>query len=567
MKTSEGENISNTHPNPVTETEEKQYGFCRERLRPFPIKFFNSAILGIIILFVITFLSYIPALRSGFVWDDDSLTKNVLLTTGGGLWKIWTSPSSMAEYDAHYWPLVYSMFWVEYHLWGLNPFCYHLVNVLLHSLNAVLLWFILRRLSVPGAYLAAGIFALHPVHIESVAWVIERKDVLSGMFYLLSFLTYTHFNKRDRRDSSITFIYVISLFLFMCAMLSKSMTVGLPLAILLCLWWKQGRVEKRELIFLIPFFVVAFIFSVLDVLIYKYQEPMKTDVFIVGRFLLAGRAIWFYIEKLFLPINLMTIYPKWAINPHSIVQYIFPLSLVILLLVLWLMRRKLGRGPVVSLLFFIITLGPVLGFVNYRFMASSYVADRFQYLASIGLIVLFSALITIIVTMICQSRMAILVCVSVVLFSVLGVLTYKQSGLYKDSETLFSYTLSKNPNAWVAHAFLGNIRNGQGRLDEAINYYTEALRINPQQAKIHNNLGVAFYKKGDIDDAIYHFTQSLLIKPEYANAHYHLGICLEQRGNLDEAAKHFAEAIRIEPSHTSARQALRDVLIKQGKLR
>jgi len=528
-------------------------------------KVVGLTVVKVFFLFFIVFLVYLPTLRNGFVWDDDSLTQNVLLKTGSGLWKIWTSPSALSEYEKHYWPLVYSTFWVEYKLWDLNPFGYHLINVFLHSLNAVLLWIILRRICVPGSYLSAVIFALHPVHVESVAWIIERKDVLSGLFYLLSFLTYTHFDSKVSHKPSAPIMYALSLFFFLCAMLSKSITVSLPLAILFCIWWRRGRVERHELISLLPFFAIALILSAVDVFVYKQQEPIKTDLFIIGRILLASRAILFYMGKLFLPINLIPIYPKWAINIRSVGQYVFPISLIIILITLWLTRKRVGRGPFVSILFFIVTLGPVLGFINFGFMASSFVADRFQYLASIGLIALFSAIVVKIVSKLGKFQIWIGGFLAFLLLSMFGILTYKQSTIYKNAETLFKYTLSKNPNAWVAYAFLGNVMNERGELDMAISFYSEALRINPQQAKIQNNWGTALYKQGKIDEAINHFTQALLIKPEYANAHYHLAICLTQKGEYDKAIKHYVEAIRINPNHTAAKQNLEAILKKKLK--
>ncbi len=510
--------------------------------------------IGITLIIFATIIAYIPALRSGFVWDDKALTENPFIRTGDGLLKIWTEPSAVSEYEKHYWPLVYSMFWIEYHLWGLNPFGYHLVNVLLHIANAIVLWLLLMRLKIKGAILASAIFALHPVHTESAAWVIERKDVLSCLFYFLSLLTFVHFYKNRK-----WIFYLLSVLLFVCAMLSKSITVTLPIAILLYLFWKNDRLRFHDFALLIPFFIISIVITLIDVLHYQQVKPIETDLFLIGRFLIASRAIWFYAGKLLLPLNLLPVYPKWEINTSSLWQYIFPFALILVLIVLGLKRKKLGKGPLLLILFFIITLLPILGFVNYGFMAHSFVADRFQYLASTGLIILFSSIVVSVAERLNKLSQWILSCIIVILLLVLGILTYNQTKIYIDTETLFRYTLSKNPNAWVAHAFIGNISNARGELDEAIVHYNEALRIDPQQAKIHNNLGVALFKNGKLDEAADHFCKAISIDPQYANAHYHLASCLAKQQNWDEAIKHYKEALDIRPDYTEAKQGLKAI--------
>ena len=224
---------------------------------------------GLIVL--ITLLAYIRAMRGGYVWDDEThVTHNLTLRTLDGLRKIWLKPGTVPQY----YPLVHTTFWLEYNLWHLHPFGYHLVNVLLHSFNAILLLFILRYLRVPGALLAALLFALHPVHVESVAWITERKNVLSGLFYLSSFLAYLRFynltadplphsssssvlHPISDQESHLWRYYALSLFLFICALLSKTVTSSLPAAILLVLWWKRNRLRWRDVSFLIPFFVLG----------------------------------------------------------------------------------------------------------------------------------------------------------------------------------------------------------------------------------------------------------------------------------------------------------------------
>jgi len=526
---------------------------------------FKSATIRTALIILMVVLSYFPALRSGYIWDDDAVTKNLLLRTGNGLSKIWFHPSEIPQ-EAHYWPITYTTFWIEYHLWGLNPFGYHLVNVIIHSLNAILLWLILRHLFVPGAYFASMIFALHPVHIESVAWIIERKDVLSGFFYLLAFFAYINIYNRDRRKSLIPVMYSLSLFLFVCAMLSKSIVVSFPLAIIIFLWWKNGRLSRRAIFPLIPFFIIGVIITFLDVRFVQQYEDIKFELSFIDRCLIAGRAIWFYVGKLLLPINLMAIYPKWEINSGALWQYIFPAFTVASLIVLWLKRERLGKGVFALSLFFVITLGPILGFINYGFMVHSYVADRFQYLASIGLIVLFSAVTTNATEKLNKSLIWIFSCMAVLLLLLLGILTWRQTSLYKDVGTLFRYNIAKNPNAWSAYNAYGNFLLEQGKLEEAAVYYSMALKLNPKYSKAYYNIGVVFDRQGKINEAIEYYSKALQIHPNFAEAHNNLGNALIQQGKIEEAIAHYLKALQINPNFVDAHFNLANVLIQQGNL-
>ncbi|MBN1517868.1 glycosyltransferase family 39 protein [Candidatus Sumerlaeota bacterium] len=209
---------------------------------------------------VLTILAYLPALKGGFVWDDTlALHENTLLKKPGGLWEIWTTHGRIPN-EEHYWPAVYTMYWIEVHLWGFNAFAFHLINVLLHALNSILLWVVLRKMKLPGAWLAAVIFAVHPVHAESVAWVHERKDVLSATFYFSAFLLFLEFRKRRRKT-----IITISMIFFALAMWSKTVAVTLPIAMALWLWKGSQSTEKKDWLSLIPFLVVGAALALLDV--------------------------------------------------------------------------------------------------------------------------------------------------------------------------------------------------------------------------------------------------------------------------------------------------------------
>ncbi len=536
---------------------------------------------GLIVL--LTLLAYIPAMRGGYIWDDNAhITDNAALRSSDGLAKIWFAPKVLPQY----YPLVHTTFWVEYHLWQLHPFGYHLVNVLLHAFNAILLLLVLRHLRVPGAWLAAAVFALHPVQVESVAWITERKNVLSGFFYLSSALAYFRFANvtGDLADTSLSSdidpltstkssrswgFYAFSLFLFLCALLSKTVTCSLPAAILLVLWWKRARICRRDILTLIPFFVVGALFGLTTVWLEKYQVGAYGEEWALSfldRCLVAGRALWFYAGKLLWPHKLTFIYPRWLIDAGAWWQYLFPAAALAVISIVWVMRRRIGKGPFVAVAFFAGTLVPALGFFDVYPMRFSFVADHFQYLASIGLIALAAASMTAFFERLGprQSTIGFVVCMAV-LFA-FGVLAWKQSTIYGDAETLYRDTISKNPHAWMAHYNLGILLVNRGRSDEVMAHFSEALRLQPDDADSHYNLGVALEKQGRLEEAMAHFSEAARLRPDYADAHYSMAVILARQSKFNEAISHYSQALRVNPNYTEAHNNLGVALFSLGKL-
>lgn len=534
IKTSQ-QKITSQPPNPVSEAYSK-----------------------ILLILLLTVIVYIPSMNGSFVWDGDHVIKdNLLLRTTDGLWKIWFAPFSNIE-EVHYWPLVYTVFWIEYQLWNLNALGYHLVNVFFHSLNTFLLWIILTRLSISGSFLAAAIFALHPVHVESVAWSVELKDVLSGMFYLLAFLTYLQFN--TRKDCCM---YVLSLFLFVCALLSKSITITFPILLVLYLWWKN-ELERKNILPLIPFFIVAIAMGIGDVLFVKQHQRDSLNLTYLDRFLIAGRALWFYAEKIFLPINLIGIYPKWAVNTKSIIQYLFPLSIIALIVLLWFKRQRFGKGPLILVLYFIITLTPVLGFITHCFMFYSYIADRFQYLASIGLIILFSAGAVKIVKRAGAAQKIVKCGGGAFLFLFLGAATWYQNTFYVDMEAFFRNIVTKNPQSSDGFYNLGYALGEKGKIDEAIASYEKALKIRTDSVGVHNNLGVALAKKGRLEEAVPHFLEAIRLKPDDYLVQNNFGMSLVENKKFEEAIPYYEEALRLCPGFADGHNNLGIALAETG---
>ena len=524
--------------------------------------------LAALALVVVTIVAYQPAWRAGFIWDDDSyVTENPALRSLNGLQGIWSKPGTTRQY----YPLVFTSFWVEYHFWRLHPFGYHLVNVLLHALNAVLLWRVLRRLEIPGGWWAAAIFALHPVTVESVAWVTERKNVLSGFFYFLAMLAYLRFRPLTDREAARACdwrYYPLVLVLFLCALLSKTVTCSLPAVLLLLVWWKNGRVERRDVLALAPLFVLGVASGFMTTWMEKHSVGASGAEWALSfgqRCLVAGRALWFYTGKLFWPQQLTFNYPRWEIDAAVCWQYAFPLAALAVLIALWWLRSRIGRGPLVAVLCFAATLAPALGFFDLYPFRYSYVADHFQYMACIGVISLAVSMGTAICRQAGQRGRALGALIGAVVLLVLGVCTWQQAHVYQNLETLWRDTLAKNPNSWMAHNNLSDILMQQGKNEEAIWHLEQALRLKPDDAGWHYNLGNALKQAGKIEEAIARYEQALRIKPDYAEAHCNLGVALAQAGRLWEAIGHYEQALRIQPDSVEAHNNLGMAFAKLGK--
>jgi len=578
---------------------------------------------GVICIVLICLAAYIPAIRSGFVWDDDAmLTENVVLREHG-LYRSWFS-----TVQNNYWPITWSSYWLEHKFWKLNPVGYHVTNILIHTVCALLIWRILVQLNISAAFAAALIFAVHPVNVESVAWIAQRKTVLSMLFFLLSLFYYLRFDRTGRK-----IFYLLSVILFILAMLSKGSVVGLPVVILLCIWWLRGTIGKRDIIRSIPFFAVSAVMSVVEIW-FQYNRSISADVVrsdsFLSRFAGAGWAVWFYLYKAVLPVKLTFIYPRWKIDPANPVSYVPGLLLIVLLAMAWWYRRSWGRPVFFALSFYVVMLLPVLGFFNIYFMRYSFVADHYQYVSIISVIAL---VIGVVYRYLGAGVLRIAAVFSLML---LGGATWQQSSLYKDAETLWNDTLRKTPDCVMAHNNLGNILQLQGRINdaiahfrralqdktspdyakslyniartlaqqnrfnEAIGYYREALQINPDYAEAHNgmgttlsrmgrpdeaithyrralqikpalaevypNLGNALLEKGRPGEAIDYFNQALAVNPDSAEIHYNLAIALRQQGRLDEAISHYQQALHIKPDYAEAQNNLAVALLAKGKV-
>ena len=522
-------------------------------------------------LIVMVFLAYRPAARGEFIWDDnDYVSENPTLVMPGGLWVIWAQPTASPQY----YPLVFTTFWIEARMWGMEARGYHETNILLHGVAAVLLWRILRRLNVPGAYFAAGIFAVHPVMVESVAWVTERKNTLSMVFYLGAFYCSLRFWTRPASGAAKRGWgwYASALALFVCALLSKTVTATLPAAMVLILWWKLGRVALRDWFLLAPFFVLGICGGVLTGYLERTHvgaSGAEWNYSVVERVLIAGRAVWFYAWKLVWPLDLAFMYGKWRVDPRAAWQWVFPTAAVVVVVMLFVLRKRIGRGPVVAVLFFVGTLAPALGFVNVYPMRYALVADHYQYHASIGLIALLAAVLTTLYHRAGMGRRGLRGApAGCAVLLPLFVLTWRQASIYRDRQTLWSDTLAKVPDSWMAWIHLGNVAATKTPPDKgtARAYWRKALELNPNVADTHYNMGVAYADADDYSSAVAEFRRTIELEPRKADPRNMLGVSLAGLGRLDEGIEIYRGAIAIEPYHWKSHFNLGIALERKGQV-
>ena len=527
-------------------------------------------------------VSYFPATGAGFVWDDVVLTMARPIHDWGGLWQIWFEPRSLTDYEGHYWPLLYTTFWLEHKLWGLNPLGYHLVNLVLHAGVVLLLWRLLLRLGVAGAVgaatpiLAAAVFAVHPLHVESVVWVIGRKDVLATLFYLASVLTYIRFME-DRRP----WRYIFALALFVLGLLCKSILITLPVALLIWHWWKQGRVTSADITRVMPFFLLGLAITIADLSFYKGRDTTAFDYSLLERALLSAHALGFYAGKLVWPTELAVIYPRWEVSVGDWLGWVSATGAGAVLALLWFARHRIGRGPLAGALFFAVTLSPSLGFVDYGYMLYAFVADRYQYLAGIGVIAILAAagiqacrwstgllpdarVARIVVPLWSAAAAALLV--------VLGTITWHQAGIYRDNFTFYSHVISMNPTARYVHHSLGQEYHKQERYEEALAAYRTDFRLAPEQpspririSKNHSSMGRTLDALGRTDEAEEHYRRAVQLTPQFVPALDDLGAFLIGHKRYKESLRLFQTLIGMAPGQARYRVGYGVSLVGLGR--
>jgi tetratricopeptide (TPR) repeat protein len=534
----------------------------------------------------LVFLAHGPALWGAFIWDDYGLiTQNVLIRQSSGLWQFWftTRPPD-------YFPLTSSTWWIEWRIWGEHPAGYHLVNLLLHAVSAVFIWRILLELAVPGAWLGAAIWAVHPVQVESVAWIAERKNTLCLALAAASFwLLLRYFCSNTRRT------YIWALVLFAAAMLAKTAVAPLPLVMAICAI-ALGRNLRRAVLDTLPFFATSVALSAVTIF-FQAERSIGKDVIrtdgLASRIAIAGRAVWFYLDKLIWPTPLSFVYPRWETGHVSLQAFVPLLVLGLALILLWLGRRRWGRGPLLAMAYFVLLLLPVLGLINIYFMRYSLVADHWQYVASVGPIALIGAAIF-------RAGRIIRWAVGSLIIVSLVVLSERQSNLYRSGEALWSDAIAKNPSGWMPQISLGQVLAAQRRYQEAEAHYRiaatlapdlpeplfsigsaeaamgryaaavadfdKAIQLNPHLAPIHREKARCLVKMNQLDAAQHSFETAIACDPSDPAIQFQLGVLLEQMHKPQDATKAYESAVALDPDFAVAQVSLADLLLAKHEL-
>ncbi len=510
-----------------------------------------------LLLIILALAAYSPATRCGFIWDDDDhITANPVIVGPLGLKEIWTTT------HARICPLVQTVWLMEHKFWGLDPQPYHLVNILMHAAAALVLWRVLLQMKVPGAWLGAAIWMLHPVQVESAAWITEMKNTQCAFFFLLSILFYS---KSRSQQAPSSWHYILTLLFGAMAIASKSAAMVLPLVLVLCGWWMDGRWRwRRSLIQMGPLFLLSALSGLMSVWSRNVEgsgEGQKWALDWLLRLPVAGKALWFYLGKLIWPQPLVMIYPRWELNAANPLIWLPAVAAALLTILLWRNRSgRSGRAFFMAWSCFVIGLLPVLGLLTHGFLKFSFVADHFQYLACVAPLALIGAGISQFLDRFNDQNPWIKPSLCALLLTTLGALTWRQCHIYQNEETLWTATLKNNPACWVGHNNLGAYimsRPGhETRYDEAAAHYLKAIEIKPDCDRAFLNLGILLREKGQFNEAITALQKALDINPRLAQAHLNMALCYEQTGRMEDARSHFQKTVELNPDNAFARKKL-----------
>jgi len=526
------------------------------------------------LLILLTVLVYLPTMRGGLIWDDDKLIfRNRTVRASDGLYQFWFKAAGQ-----DYRPVACSFWWLEWHVWDGRAPDYHVVNVLLHGIDAVLVWLVLRQLKIPGAWLAALIFAIHPVNVATAAWISEQKNTLSMLFFALSILLYLKFDdatdmgpvdatERVPTNGAAEWVwYGLSLAAGLLALLTKTAVVMLPVVLLGCVWWQNGRVRWRDWWCSVPFFAASLILSLVTIV--QHRQVLEGVVVQPGgfatRLALAGWIPWFYLSKALLPVNLTVIYPKWTVDASNWLSYVPGTVLIGSLGVFWWKRGTWGRPLFFGLGYFVVMLFPVLGFFDQAYNRYSWVADHWQYCSIVGVIALVVAGAERMLNGMRGQGRSVARAAGTALVIVLGLASWERAGLYADSETLWRDNVARNPGPWQCSNLAFALQQKGKRL-EAIEMWQRAVQLDPDYAEAHSNLGIALKELGRLPEAIEQYKEALRARPDLVAAHYALGMALWLTGKREDAIDQYEQAVKIQPDFPEGHDALGLALAQVGR--
>jgi len=522
-----------------------------------------------LLLLALAVLTYARTLGNGWLWDDDAnVTECLPVQAWNGLATIWLDPHAIQQY----YPVLHTVFWIEHKLWGLHPMGYHAVSLLLHALNAFLFWRLLVALRLPdrAAWIAVVLFTVHPVHVESVAWITEMKNTLSLAFALGSAIVWLRWaGLAPTRDGAAGGGRSLALFylLFALALLAKSVTMTVPIALLLIAWWKRGRWDRHEWS-LVPCLVASAAFGLLTIHLESENvgvAHIELPLSPAQRVLLAGRALVFYASKLALPLNLNFVYPRWHLDPGTWWAWLFPLGLLGLIGALFLLRGRIGRGPVTAVLVWSAMMAPMIGFFDIFWFRYADVSDHFQYHASLALLALAGFVVASVSDALdrrWKHAGTVLLSVLVVAF---GGIAADRVRAFHDSSALWTDTLARNPKAWLAWNNLGRITLDSGRPDEAETMLRRAIQIDDRQHEPWNNLGICLMSRGRTDEALAAFRRAIALHPTGVSARENLGRALLLHGDWPEAVTVLSGVMALPQHSPNAELDLAEALVRSGQ--
>ena len=512
------------------------------------------------VLVALIVVAYAPVFRAQFVWDDDeNILRNPNLRDLGGLLRIWSDPHA----NQQYYPLTHSTFWLHVQTTGFSALPFHVVNVALHAAAAILLLFVLRRLAVAGPEIAATLFAIHPLNVESVAWVTERKNVLSGALALAACLFYLRYDEaafapraeprvRDRRWRD----WGLALGSFLLALTAKTAVSVLPAALFVVLIGLRKRAPALVAAALAPFFALGVAAGLGTAFLERTHVHAQGAEFgwsFADRVLIAGRAFLFYPQKLLVPEGLVFFYPKWNIDAHAPLAWFFPIAVVLLFVALFAVRGRFGVGPLVAFASYGLLIFPALGFFNVYFMRFSYVQNHFQYLAGIPVLALIAAAGA---RALERASAGVELGIAAAVSLVCALLSFSESSTFRDYPTLFETTLARNPDAWPAAYNLGLYYEKRRAPERAIAMYQTAYRVRPADPDIATNLGAALAQAGRPREALGALREAVRLRPEQPENRLNLAAALALAGQPAQATAAYREAVRLRPDYTRAKRQL-----------
>jgi protein O-mannosyl-transferase len=508
---------------------------------------------------------FLPALHGGWMWDDRlDVVNNPLLRSRAGLWRIWFDPAGL--YD--YYPLKFTVQWVQWHLWHNETFGYHATNVVLHAIGAGLVWRVLARIGLRHAWLGGLLFAVHPLVVESVAWISELKNTLSLPLFLGAVDRYLVYDERGRRRD-----YALALAFFLAAMLCKTSVVALPAFLLVYAWWRRGRIRVPDLLATLPFLGISIALGGVTLWFQRHAaigagEPAFNPVGgWLSRLACVGSSAAFYLGKALFPTNLMPIYLQWPLRPPPAWTFLPWLGLIALGVWSWRRRATWGRHVVLGLGWFGLFAAPVLGFVTITSQRFTWVMDHLVYVPLIGLIGLATAGASRVIDAASTRWRAPAIGVALALCAAAGTAAYRHARHFADEETLWTYNAERNPQAWLAYFSLGKVKQESHRTADAIADYQTAIRLRPDYADAYYNLANTFREVGRTADAIAAYRQATRLKPSLYLAHGNLAVVLAQTGQLDDAIRECERALAANPRYVEAHYNLGSLLVAAGRAR